>query len=153
VNDLYEHPVLADFARICQPRPDHLRAIIAALCAEYAAGHPLQTKSGLARDEKLTTQRRIYDNKNLAVLERDPEARRPYLHVLLTGATGYLGSYLLRELLADPALRVTIVVRGIDDISARARLGQVLTGYFGPAGTSLLKDPRQHVLAGDLRHA
>jgi amino acid adenylation domain-containing protein/thioester reductase-like protein len=154
VNDLYEHPVLADFARICRPRPDHLRAIVRDVCGAWEGGHGVHAGSEAEREDALRTQRTVYEAKIRATLDRDLKARQPYRHVLLTGATGYLGSYLLRELLADRKLKVTALVRGSDNRSARARLGQVLTDYFGAkTGTALRNSKRLNVLAGDLRQA
>ncbi len=51
-----------------------------------------------------------------------PDRSRPR-NVLLTGANGFLGSYLLDALLAVPSLRVTCLVRGADHAAAVARLG------------------------------
>jgi thioester reductase-like protein len=63
-----------------------------------------------------------------------------------------LGNYLLRELLVDGDRRVSVLVRGSDDRTARARLGQTLCHYFGPERGAALRDsPRLTVLASDLR--
>lgn len=154
VNDLYEHPVLADFAGICRPRPDHLRAIVGGICAAWEADRRVQAGADAERENALLTPRTVYEAKIHAVLERDLEDRQTYRHMLLSGATGYLGSYLLRELLACRRIRVTALVRGSDNRSARARLGQVLTYYFGAKkGKALSNSKRLHVLAGDLRQA
>jgi amino acid adenylation domain-containing protein/thioester reductase-like protein len=154
VNDLYEHPLLADFARICRPRPDHLRAIVGEVRTAWEEGRGIQAGAEAEREEALRTQRIAYETKIGTTLGRDLLIRQPYRHVLLTGATGYLGSYLLRELLADRKVKVTALVRGSDDRSARARLGQVLADYFGAkVGTALRDSKRLTVLAGDLRQA
>ena len=154
VNDLYEHPVLADFARVCRPRPDHLRAVVGTVRAAWEAGRGVHAGAKAEREDALRTQRTVYETKNRAVWGRDLETRRPYGHVLLTGATGYLGSYLLRELLAGGKTTVTALVRGADDRTARIRLGRVLTDYFGAdTGAALQAHQRLNVLAGDLRHA
>ena len=154
VNDLYERPVLADFACVCHPRPDHLRVSVDALCSAWEEGHGIHAGSEVEREEALRMQRTVYETRSRSLLDCDLEARRPYRHILLTGATGYLGSYLLRELLADSKVEVTALVRGSDDRSAQARLGQVLVDYFGAeAGTALRDNQRLKVLAGDLRHA
>jgi thioester reductase-like protein len=82
----------------------------------------------------------------------DLQAQHPYGRVLLTGATGYLGCHLLRQLLADPQRSVVALVRGTDSGQARARLGEALVHHFGPSlGTTLRDQARLRVLAGDLR--
>ncbi|WDN57366.1 thioester reductase domain-containing protein [Streptomyces clavuligerus] len=53
--------------------------------------------------------------------------------VLLTGATGYLGGYLLTDLLRATRWRVRCLVRGEDTAAARGRLAQALAGHRVPA--------------------
>ncbi|MFD3485980.1 amino acid adenylation domain-containing protein [Streptomyces sp. NPDC058665] len=71
----------------------------------------------------------------------DPE------HILLTGATGFLGAFLLRELLRTTDATIHCLVRGGDQPSAEKRLCSVIDSYG-------LSDPssehRVSVIAGDL---
>jgi thioester reductase-like protein len=152
INDLYEQPRLADFAGACRPRPEHLRTLI-----QSAARHWQSYRQNLAayeadRDAALGTALRDYELRNQAYGQHGAGQRRDYCRVLLTGATGYLGSYLLRELLADRDRQVSVLVRGADAPTARARLGGILCRYFGPEqGAALQDNPQLTVLAGDLR--
>ncbi|WP_446462105.1 SDR family oxidoreductase [Streptomyces sp. BRA346] len=50
-------------------------------------------------------------------------------HVLLTGATGFLGSFLLRDLLRTTSARIHCLIRGVDEADARARLGAAAPWY------------------------
>ncbi|KAA8784543.1 amino acid adenylation domain-containing protein/thioester reductase-like protein [Paenibacillus sp. 4624] len=53
-------------------------------------------------------------------------------HVLLTGATGYLGSHVLQQLIVKSSARIyALVRRPSDGTTAMARLSKVMLGYFG----------------------
>ena len=61
-------------------------------------------------------------------------------HVLLTGATGFVGAHLLCELLASTAATIHCPVRAPDDRAAGERLRSVLAKYLlEPDGDSLLR--------------
>jgi amino acid adenylation domain-containing protein/thioester reductase-like protein len=152
INDLYEHPRLADFAGTCRHRPEHLRMLI-----QSVAGHWRGYRRGLAdyeleREAALAGALQAYEARNQSQRQDGPVQCRDYGRVLLTGATGYLGSYLLRELLTDGRRHVSALVRGADDGAARRRLGETLCHYFGAEeGAALRDNARLMVLAGDLR--
>lgn len=77
------------------------------------------------------------------------DEKTAYGLVLLTGATGYLGSYVMRELTKESAgVAVTAIVRAKDDEAARERLAERLRHYFGEGADAILE--RAAVFAGDL---
>jgi thioester reductase-like protein len=71
-----------------------------------------------------------------AILQRNNIAtflkgeRQQLGHVLLTGATGYLGIHVLRELIDSDAITITCLVRGKDQANAEHRLKNLLFYYF-----------------------
>jgi thioester reductase-like protein len=74
-----------------------------------------------------------------------PDWRHPR-EVLLTGATGFLGAHLLRELLAATDARVWCLVRAQDEADARHRIAQAAARYELPASP----EDRVVALPGDL---
>ena len=152
INDLYEHPTLEGYAARCRPRPDHLQAALSGALQhwrDYQAGLPAYEAQ---RADALAAMTDDYAARSAPLIDCDLAQRGAYRHVLLTGATGYLGAYLLRELLQDPARRVSVLVRAADDAGASARLAQVLRHYFGAQdGAALLAHAGLAVHAGDLR--
>jgi amino acid adenylation domain-containing protein/thioester reductase-like protein len=74
-----------------------------------------------------------------------PDSRRPR-EILLTGATGFLGVHLLRELLSDSAARVYCLVRARDGADARRRITRAAQRY----GIGNLAMDRVVPLPGDL---
>ena len=81
-----------------------------------------------------------------AIREDGPEPGGPE-EVLLTGATGFVGAFLLDELLRVTDARVRCLVRARTDAEARERLASTLRRYRVPAAAD---DPRLEVVRGDL---
>ena len=70
-------------------------------------------------------------------------------NVLLTGATGYLGIHVLRELIDSDAKTITCLVRGKDQHDAQRRLRNLLFYYFDRRFDELF-DTRLFVINGDV---
>ena len=70
-------------------------------------------------------------------------------NVLLTGATGYLGIHVLRELIDSDASTITCVVRGKDQASAEHRLKNLMFYYFERSFKELFGS-RLFVVNGDV---
>ncbi|WP_334075538.1 MULTISPECIES: amino acid adenylation domain-containing protein [Paenibacillus] len=70
-------------------------------------------------------------------------------HILLTGATGYLGSSLLHELLRTSKTTVYCLIRPMHGQDAYERLQRVMEGYFGSDGVSRMEG-RVVAVQGDL---
>ncbi|MET8685721.1 thioester reductase domain-containing protein [Streptomyces sp. NPDC004732] len=90
---------------------------------------------------------------DLALADRLPFSRQadpvPPRRILLTGATGYLGSHLLLDLLRQGDAHVVCLVRAADDAAAERRIGDALAGFDQPWTAEVRR--RVTVLAADLR--
>ncbi len=75
--------------------------------------------------------------------------REPLGDVLLTGATGYLGIHILRDLIDSDARNIYCLVRGKDMEAAAGRLRTLLFYYFSDAFKDLL-GKRLHIILGDV---
>ncbi|GGK02264.1 non-ribosomal peptide synthetase [Streptomyces camponoticapitis] len=98
-----------------------------------------EVPAGLGGDIRLAPD--IVAAADVRTVVPDPE------HILLTGATGFLGAFLLRELLRQTDATVHCLVRGSDQPSAEKRLCSAVDAYG-------LNDPssehRVSVIPGDL---
>jgi amino acid adenylation domain-containing protein/thioester reductase-like protein len=75
--------------------------------------------------------------------------QQPLGHVLLTGATGFLGIHVLRELIDSDAATITCLVRGKDQKAAERRLKNLLFYYFEHSFKELF-GTRLFVVNGDV---
>ncbi|GHD46247.1 hypothetical protein GCM10010317_021640 [Streptomyces mirabilis] len=78
----------------------------------------------------------------------DPEPLPPG-RILLTGATGFLGSHMLLDLLRHSDAHVYCLVRAADEEAALGRLGEALKRYELPWSSEVRR--RVTVLLGDIR--
>lgn len=90
---------------------------------------------------------------DLALADRLPFTRSPEplppRRILLTGATGFLGSHMLLDLLRHSDAHVYCLVRAADEEAATARLAEQLRGYRLPWNAEVRR--RVTVLPGDVR--
>ncbi len=71
-----------------------------------------------------------YTRKNSRYLMMDLSSRVKYRHILLTGATGYLGCHILRDLLEETDAAIHPLVRRVSADEAENRLRRQLEFYF-----------------------
>jgi len=79
----------------------------------------------------------------------DLNIKRPIQNILLTGATGYLGVHVLKELLENSKRSVYCIIRGENNDSALDRVSSKIEYYFGHKYLSQVKD-KIKVFKGDL---
>jgi len=152
VNQLYENPVLADFAKCCQYRPEHLQTAIGQVRQDWQRHIDGLDVYEEEMQQTLEGPLSTYNQRNQEYDKRDLSQVKSYQHVLLTGGTGYLGAYLLRDLLAQSERCVSVLVRGSDDGEARKRLEKTLQHYFGKEQAhTIAQNPYLTVFAADLR--
>ncbi|MFE9320841.1 thioester reductase domain-containing protein [Nocardia sp. NPDC052278] len=131
------------------------------LAHRWLADHPESAPSRLAAKPGTDDVDRLFaDTDDLAqlfvdlagadrlplVAAPDPVAPR---RILLTGATGFLGSHLLLDLLRHSQAHVVCLVRAVDDQAATGRLEHALRRFALPWSREVLR--RVTPLAGDLR--
>ncbi|MDV7340258.1 amino acid adenylation domain-containing protein [Terasakiella sp. A23] len=152
INDFYENPVLADFAACCTPRPHHVLEGLKAAKAHWQAYDDGLATYEAEMNDALSWPLTDYHQRNAQYDDLNLSKRKIYKNVLITGATGYLGAYLLRELMANEDRKVTALVRASDNQAAQKRLQEVLALYFGDAeAIKLANSARLRILSADLR--
>nr|WP_136667780.1 non-ribosomal peptide synthetase [Flavobacterium sp. H122] len=94
-------------------------------------------------------QNNHYENYiNDAFESIDIEKTNDYNHILLLGATGYLGMHLLHDLLQKEEQQITVVVRPEKSQSANIRMENMYQYYFEQSLAPYLK--KLHILEGDV---
>ncbi|MFF2175863.1 amino acid adenylation domain-containing protein, partial [Lysinibacillus sp. NPDC058147] len=128
INDLFEHRTIANLAKFIEVTSDSLKdKVNQAIMNEKTFIRLNQEPLNREIKEKLDHyEREVEDYKAL-----DYRVERNYKNVLLTGSTGYLGVYLLQQLMETTDYHVSIIVRGKNSEHGISRITNKLLFYFG----------------------
>jgi 5-hydroxydodecatetraenal polyketide synthase CpkC len=121
-----------------RPTPAELAEYLAPRLAGAVTAAPEPAEIDLAAEARLAEDIRAAGT---------PHVTGEPAHVLLTGATGLLGSFLLRDLLRTTRATVHCLVRGRDERDARERLTTAMAWYQTEADAD---QDRISVVVGDL---
>lgn len=150
INHIFEHQTIAALAAHCSPKQNHLKVKLAELKERF---QQQPDSSRQARTEEILKEKlAAYQDANERYGHLDPKAVQHYRAVLLTGATGYLGVYLLRELFERTASQLYVPVRADSETAAWQRLQSKMTYYFGePFAAQAAQSGRITVLTSQLQ--
>ncbi len=129
VNDIFLYPTVADQAAHFREVKDNIKLQLHRmrdLFEQKGFHRELDYLSFPESHEVIAEYHRRYREYET----KDLSARRPYRHILLTGATGYLGMYLLKEILKSGEWTVTLPVRASSPEAAWQRLRAKCAYYF-----------------------
>jgi amino acid adenylation domain-containing protein/thioester reductase-like protein len=148
ISDVFRWPTVFEQAQHFKPSRDALRQRIERVKQSLAAAEERHRQT--LEDPALQARFDAYRTRTDQEMARLGVQRTvPYGCVLLTGATGYLGAYLLHALVTTRDCRIVAPVRGADLQDAERRLHEVLDHYFGPAFHALCAG-RVEVVVADL---
>ncbi len=144
LNDIFEHQNIKTLAAAIKPAAGNLAARLNNL--KYYKPARIDFESIFA--DRLSSYR-CETKKILSAAPGELAGVKNYKSILLCGATGYLGSYLLSEILNERNETVYMIIRADDDQKAFLRLESIYNGYFGLGALAKYAD-RLKIYAGDL---
>ncbi|UHA75798.1 amino acid adenylation domain-containing protein [Paenibacillus sp. 481] len=143
VSDVFAYPTIRQLTQHMKFRPNHMKEKLERIVSSQQDGMSAEAEFFVNH------QRDAYTANNVHFAALDLSARVNNGNVLLTGATGYLGAYLLHDLLTYTDNEVTVIIRGDTSEHARLRLMDKLDFYFGAQWFTNYAS-RIQVLAGNL---
>ncbi len=125
VNDLFKYQTIAELAENVNENTEDISE-------KFRQIRKMVVELGNQEENStVIRKRKIYKEKIKKLEMIDPYDIVEYNNVLLTGVTGYLGAYLLRDLLKEKDCTVYLPVRARTKKHARERLKHKLEFYFG----------------------
>jgi len=136
IDQVFRYPTIAGLAAQISYNENrikkHLQQLLTGMKTQTSPGVAEETPA--APDPQLEYEYRQYRQKVEAETDLDLSASRDYRHILLTGATGYLGAHVLYELLKREGTFIYLPVRASRQAGAAGaekRLAGILSFYFG----------------------
>lgn len=145
LNDIFEYDTIEKFAKNVPFNKNYLLSLLNK--KESMAKN--KNINALQNDSAIQSKLNWYNKKIEAYKNVNLTELTDYKNILLTGATGYLGSHLLFELLTETQSDIYVLVRGKDIFDAEERLKKKLSFYFDDSFYGFYRE-RIHILNGDL---
>lgn len=142
LQDIFTFSRLVDLANAIDFKANAIEARIKSVVSGYERERAPKT------DTEFKANTRTYKNW-LQKTEKKKSNNKLHSHILLTGGTGFLGSYLLKTIMSERNVEITCIIRATNANEARERLQQRLIFYFGQQEAEKFLS-RCHVLGGDL---
>ncbi len=144
VNDVFMHPNAAELAKNISVSGDNLEMLVERL--KHTETVPIVTASD---EPAIQKELETYRKKIEVYRALDVKEVISYNNILLTGSTGYLGVFLLRELLNETSAKLHLIIRGNSIEEATRRIIDNMNYYFGIEFYQTNKD-RIAIYIGDL---
>lgn len=145
VNDIFNYQTISTLALNISYRNSSLKESFDRI--EKMSAVTIETMNNFNIEEEM--EYKLYREKNQIYRHIDLNMKKEYKNVLLLGATGYLGIYVLYQLLINTDYNIHILVRGNTVEEARRRVVQKFSDYFSNE-TYETKKERIFVHNGDL---
>jgi amino acid adenylation domain-containing protein/thioester reductase-like protein len=125
VNQVFENPTIEEIALNVSYKGNNIEAKLDTLKERMS-----NYIRAAAQDDN-RHKYRLYCRQNEKYKFVDLENKNAHKNILVTGSTGFLGSYIVRDILERTGYNLYLTVRGSSLESAARRLEESLTGYFG----------------------
>ncbi|WP_035178644.1 type I polyketide synthase [Alkalihalobacterium bogoriense] len=144
ITDIYNYPTISKLAQALSGEREELKDTFEKTKLQfkkYMDSHNIEAdiKADLA----------LYRERNQRYTSYDLTKTKQYEHLLLTGSTGYLGIYLLHELLTKTNATIYTMIRAKDKAHAKQRLYEQFTTYFSEEQYQAYED-RIVIIAGQV---
>lgn len=144
VNDIFEHQSIAELSDNIEPISDNTKTKL-----ENLKSLVKDLDLNLLEEPDIKPAYTKYLDSNTKYKNLDLTQQKNYNNILLTGTTGYLGIYLLADLLKTTDAKIFCIVRGNSKEKAQLRLRNKFCYYFGEETYNNYNN-RIQVLVGDL---
>ncbi|MEW5821231.1 MAG: amino acid adenylation domain-containing protein, partial [Cyanobacteriota bacterium] len=130
VNDIFEHQTITELSENISEIEDNIQVKLSRL-SDIDPCKLEKDRADFIETPEIKHQIEQYNSKNAEYLARDLTKTNNYKCILLTGVTGYLGIYLLADLLKERECKIFCLSRGETDHDAERRVVDKYNYYFG----------------------
>ncbi len=132
MNDLYEFPTIEKLAQKISFKKGNLRSRIEEIKKSLSDTNQVISQELVDPLQVVREEcNKKYHEKIMKYEMSDFSNHKKYKNILLTGATGFLGIYLLHDLLKEKDCNVHVILRGDTKQIAKTRLLKKIEFYFG----------------------